>query len=92
MKEPCPCKRCKAIPKVVEISGLFYVQCTGTCKKRVNEKNLSEEDKAKKEPRYITVKCDKWGAFEFLGSSRRAAIEAWNDVNSKRVLEEEDII
>lgn len=25
-----PCKKCKAIPKVMCIEGLFYVRCTGS--------------------------------------------------------------
>lgn len=86
MKELCPCKRCHAIPKVVEVTGLFYVQCTGTCKKKVYDK----KDTERKNPRIVTVKCDKWQDYEFLGATRHSAIVAWNDANTKKTLDEEE--
>lgn len=88
--ETIPCKRCKCMPEVVEVSGLYYVQCHGTYKKRVNEKNLTKEEKVKKPARYITVACDKWGPYEFLGISRNSAILSWNEANSKNTLDEEE--
>lgn len=86
LKEPCPCKRCHAIPKVVEVSGLFYVQCTGECKK----KQYVETTPGCKTARIVTAKCDKWGIYEFLGATRTTAVEAWNDANTKRTINEED--
>lgn len=86
MKELYPCKRCHAIPRVVEVTGLFYVQCTGECKKKL----YTTTDSGRKNVRIVTAKCDKWGAYEFLGATRTAAIAAWNDANSKRTINEED--
>lgn len=90
MKELIPCKRCHEIPKIVDCGDLFYVQCTGEYKKRINYKNLSKEDKETKNYRMVTTKCDKWMPYEFLGTSRRAAIESWNYANSRKSLDEED--
>lgn len=85
-----PCKRCKQIPKLVTVSGLYYVQCHGTYKKRVNAKNLTPEERATKTPRYVTVACDKWGPYEFLGISKNSAIDSWNTANSKNNIDEEE--
>lgn len=64
-EELVPCKRCKCIPKVVEFSGLFYVQCDGKS-------------------------CSKWLPYQFLGGTRRAAIQSWNYANTHKTLEMED--
>lgn len=81
-----PCKRCKCTPQVVEISGLFYVQCHGVYDKKTHEKG-SDGTTVERTTR---VKCGKWHAYEFLGNSRRAAIESWNYANTHKTLAEEE--
>lgn len=90
MIQACPCKRCKTVPRVVCINDLYYVQCCGSYKRIVNEKNLTKEEKETLPPKYITTKCNKWGPYEFLGASKRAAIESWNYANSRLIVDEED--
>lgn len=51
-----PCMYCKKQPRLVEISDLFYVQCS----------------------------CGKWNPNDFVGISRRTAIEQWNHENIQR--------
>lgn len=86
-EELIPCKRCKCLPKVVEISGLFYVQCQGMQDKVVRKKGAFGKVVSEST---IRCKCDKWQPYEFLGASRRAAIESWNYANTHKTLEMED--
>lgn len=85
-----PCKRCGSLPKIVAVGDLFYAQCDGTIHKKVNAKNMpvGERDTC----RTIKTKCDKWGAYEFLGITKQAAIHNWNRGNSRNVTKEEDIL
>jgi len=83
-----PCKRCGCIPEVVCISDLYYCQCHGFYNKKVTKR----DPKTKEITEVITVrtKCDKWGPYEFLGATEKAAISAWNDFNTKRIIDMED--
>lgn len=90
MTELVPCKRCHAIPKIVETQGLFYPQCTGFVKKRVNDKNLDKEQKEKQPPRYVTVPCTKWHVHEFPSLTKAAATRNWNEANTKNYIDEEN--
>lgn len=86
-EEILPCKRCKTLPKVVEVSGLFYVQCGGQQERLVRKKDRNGEAVGEQ---LVRCKCDKWNPYEFLGASRRAAIESWNYANSHKTLDIEE--
>lgn len=72
-----PCKRCKRMPVIKEINDLFYVQCP----------HAPYTDK-----KGNVVKCDKWGQYEFLGTSKVAATRNWYWANApkKELLDLED--
>lgn len=74
--EILPCKRCKCKPKLVCINDLWYAQCSGTEKTKTGS----------------ITKCQKWLPFTFLGITKKAAIENWNDANSKHGTADDDYL
>lgn len=74
MKEDIvPCKRCKCLPKLVCIGGLWYAQDVGMEKKKNG----------------TLTKCTKWDPYTFLGLSKKAAIDSWNYANTKHAIDDD---
>lgn len=69
-----PCKKCGCMPQMVIIDDLIYIQCTGRVKKKKKLPNGEYE--------YYTTRCDKWGIYEFLSTSKQAAADNWNQANT----------
>lgn len=82
-----PCKRCGSYPTIVKINDMYYAQCFGHFDKKTSVLNKKTNEM---ETRLIPVKCTRWGPYNFLGFTRKAALRNWNDANSKTITEEED--
>lgn len=78
-----PCKKCGAMPQVVNIEGLYYVRCTGKIKKKRKLPNGKTEE--------YTTHCDKWGPYEFLCLTKKGTEDVWNRANSTGRLEDDEI-
>jgi len=74
-----PCRYCKCSKaEPYRVGDLWYVRCRGS--KKATRKITDEEGNQKVETYY--KKCDSWNAYEFLGLTKKAAIENWNLRNS----------
>lgn len=62
------CKRCGCKPELIMMNDLWYARCTGF-------EHLKDGTK---------VKCQKWVPFEFLGITKKAAIDNWNYANTNK--------
>lgn len=68
VEDAVPCKRCGSKPILVKINDLWYARCPGFEHTKKNG----------------LVKCQKWLPFEFLGITKKAAIDNWNYANTNK--------